>query len=112
MRIEQLYPFPWSRIVEQFERYPNAEIVFAQEEPANAGPWTYIVHRLHNLLEDIGQADRRVWYVGRPNMASPAVGLMKKHTQELESILEWALNTDVTRIPQPFRRIRQWHRSG
>ncbi|MFV0321579.1 MAG: 2-oxoglutarate dehydrogenase E1 component [Alphaproteobacteria bacterium] len=112
VRIEQLYPFPWSRIVEQFERYPNAEIVFAQEEPANAGPWTYIVHRLHNLLEDIGQADRRVWYVGRPNMASPAVGLMKKHNQELENILEWALNTDVTRIPQPFRRIRQWHRSG
>ncbi|MFV0431840.1 MAG: 2-oxoglutarate dehydrogenase E1 component [Alphaproteobacteria bacterium] len=112
VRIEQLYPFPWSRIAQQFERYPNAEIVFAQEEPANAGAWTYIYHRLRNLLEDMEQDGRKIWYIGRPNMASPAVGLMRKHNQELENIIKWAFNTDVTAIPQPFRRIRQWQRSG
>ncbi len=111
VRIEQLYPFPWSRLVHQFEKYPNAEILYVQEEPANGGAWTYIVHRLRNLLEDMEQSGRRVYYCGRRNMASPAVGLLKTHNSELEKILQWALHTKIKEIPQPFRRIRQWERS-
>lgn len=112
VRIEQLYPFPWSRLVHQFEKYENAEILYVQEEPANGGAWTYIYHRLRNLLEDMNQSHRRVYYCGRKNMASPAVGLLKTHNKELEKMLKWALHTDINDIPQPFRRIRQWERSS
>ncbi len=112
VRIEQLYPFPWSRLASQFKKYENAEILYVQEEPANGGAWTYIYHRLRNLLEDMDQSERRIYYAGRPNMASPAVGLLKVHNRELENILKWALHTNIENIPQPFRRIRQWERSN
>ncbi len=40
-RIEQLHPFPWEQLRENLDQYPNAKtIVWAQEEPLNAGAWT------------------------------------------------------------------------
>ena len=38
VRIEQLYPLPEARILEEAAKYPNLEgIVWAQEEPRNQG---------------------------------------------------------------------------
>ena len=41
-RLEQIAPFPYERIVSVVERYPNAEVVWAQEEPQNMGCWGYV----------------------------------------------------------------------
>jgi 2-oxoglutarate decarboxylase len=41
LRFERLYPIPF-RLPEVMERYPNAEIRWVQEEPANQGAWSFI----------------------------------------------------------------------
>ncbi|HBT41214.1 MAG TPA: 2-oxoglutarate dehydrogenase E1 component, partial [Rhodospirillaceae bacterium] len=33
LRVEQLYPFPHSALVEELKRFKNAEIMWCQEEP-------------------------------------------------------------------------------
>mgnify|MGYP006358270405 CR=1 FL=1 len=54
-------------------KYPNAEVVWAQDEPANQGPWPFIGLNLPDAL------DRRVRLVSRPASASTAAGSMKRH---------------------------------
>ncbi len=43
VRVEQLYPLPADEIAAELAKYPNAEVVWAQDEPANQGP--VAVHR-------------------------------------------------------------------
>ena len=59
MRVEQLYPFPAKALVAELGRFPQAEIVWAQEEPRNMGPWTFVEPNLEWVLEHVeGQASR------------------------------------------------------
>ena len=46
-RLEQLYPFPSDAVAALLGSYPRLrEVVWAQEEPQNMGPWRSIRHRL------------------------------------------------------------------
>ena len=45
-RVEQLCPFPFDYIKEDTERYCDAEITWAQEEPKNMGYWSYVKPRI------------------------------------------------------------------
>ncbi|HMT21183.1 MAG TPA: 2-oxoglutarate dehydrogenase E1 component, partial [Promineifilum sp.] len=46
VRVEQLYPFPAEEITTILDSYPNAaEVVWLQEEPANAGAWDGVCQR-------------------------------------------------------------------
>ena len=40
LRMEQLYPFPAKPLTEELSRFKQAEVVWCQEEPENAGAWT------------------------------------------------------------------------
>ena len=42
----QLSPFPYDQILRELDRYPHAELVWAQEEPKNMGAWSYVQPRL------------------------------------------------------------------
>lgn len=37
--VEQVAPWPFDLVAEQISKYPNAEVVWAQEEPKNMGTW-------------------------------------------------------------------------
>ena len=51
-RIEQLNPFPWQSLKENLDMYPNAKtIVWCQEEPLNAGAWSFTQPRIETLLK-------------------------------------------------------------
>jgi len=51
IRIEQLYPLDDLAIKQEVAKYPNAEIhIWAQEEPANMGAWTYMRGRMQQKL--------------------------------------------------------------
>ena len=104
VRVEQLYPWPKVTIQKELEKYKNAEVVWCQEEPANMGSWTFVDRRLEFLLDDIDIKAKRPFYAGRMPAASPATGLMKIHVNEQTRLVEWALNTPLGEIPQPFRR--------
>ncbi|MCZ6835864.1 MAG: 2-oxoglutarate dehydrogenase E1 component [Planctomycetota bacterium] len=80
-RIEQLYPLRIESIQRILDLYPNADMVWAQEEPENMGAWRYIEDQLREKME------LTFPYVGRDANASPAVASSKMHRQEQQRIL-------------------------
>jgi 2-oxoglutarate dehydrogenase E1 component len=91
LRIEQLYPFPKRTLEKELQRYANAEVVWCQEEPRNMGAWTFVEHRIEDALTAVKVAAKRPRYVGRPEAASPATGLYKRHNLEQAKLVEEAL---------------------
>jgi len=90
IRVEQLYPFPSSRIKEVLEPYKNVkDIIWCQEEPENQGSWFFIQR---NLLEYLSKS-QILRYAGRPASASPAVGYAVVHQKEQEALVNQALFT-------------------
>jgi 2-oxoglutarate dehydrogenase E1 component len=85
VRVEQLYPWPEREIVEQLERYPDAEVVWAQEEPGNMGARYYIRRRIEELA-----GGRAVGVVARHESPSPATGSSTVHDAEQQRLIESA----------------------
>jgi 2-oxoglutarate dehydrogenase E1 component len=86
VRIEQLYPTPVDEIKSTYALYPNAELCWVQDEPANQGPWTYIGLFLPRYMN--GQVPN---LVSRPASASPATGSAKRHAVEQADVIARAL---------------------
>jgi 2-oxoglutarate dehydrogenase E1 component len=105
VRVEQLYPWPRQTLIDTLVRYGAAEVVWCQEEPANMGAWTFVLPRLINILEELKRQPVLPSYVGRMAAASPATGLYRKHVEEQAAIVERALTGELSKLPQPFRRI-------
>ena len=91
MRLEQLYPFPKQPLIQEFERFPKAEILWCQEEPQNMGAWWFVMPRIEQALDKAGHKCQRVRYVGRPETASTATGLLSVHREEQDKIVAKAL---------------------
>ena len=72
--------------------YPNAKnIVWCQEEPLNAGAWSFVQPRIETLLNETEHHDRKhVMYAGRNPSASVATGLKASHLKEEQDLLEHA----------------------
>ena len=89
-RVEQLYPFPSDAVSETLHRYPRLrEVVWAQEEPQNMGPWRSIRHRLEEAARETTAEGVR--YVGRSWKASPSEGYPTAHQREQDRIVRLAL---------------------
>lgn len=86
-RLEQISPFPYDLIKAECAKYPNAELVWAQEEHKNQGYWTYIEPRFDTAIN----STRDLSYVGRPCSASTATGSKAQHTKELKNLLDNAM---------------------
>jgi 2-oxoglutarate dehydrogenase E1 component len=91
-RLEQLYPVPDRALGALLTRYPDAEIVWLQEEPENMGAWEFIRQPLARLA-----GDRAVRAVTRPRSSSPAEGSAGRHARNQERLLAQAWMTDVSR---------------
>jgi 2-oxoglutarate dehydrogenase E1 component len=87
MRIEQFYPWPRKSVMAVLSRFPNAELMWVQEEPKNMGGWTFADAWLELTLERMKIKAKRARYVGRPASASTAAGMMSRHMKELEAFL-------------------------
>ncbi len=90
LRVEQLYPFPAKALLDELNRFKNAEIIWCQEEPKNMGAWAFIQPYVEWVLDQMGRTNQRVRYVGRPASASTATGLMRTHLAQLAAFLEEA----------------------
>ncbi len=91
LRVEQLYPYPEKALENELKRFPNAKIVWCQEEPRNMGSWTYIREPLEEHLRRMGHGETAVRYTGRGAAAAPATGLAKKHALEQAALVDDAL---------------------
>ncbi|HUH84554.1 MAG TPA: 2-oxoglutarate dehydrogenase E1 component [Stellaceae bacterium] len=92
IRVEQLYPFPAKAIADSIGRFRAADVIWCQEEPQNMGAWTFIDRRLEQVLVELGGKSRRARYVGRPEAAATATGLLKRHTAEQAKLVDEALS--------------------
>ncbi|XP_029663293.1 2-oxoglutarate dehydrogenase, mitochondrial isoform X3 [Formica exsecta] len=87
-RMEQISPFPYDLVKKEAAKYPNAELLWSQEEHKNQGAWTYVQPRFHTALN----GTRNVIYAGRPTAASPATGSKMQHLKELKQLLDDSLS--------------------
>ena len=82
-------PIPAGDFEQVVAQYPKAkEFVWAQEEPANMGAWSFIAPWLAEALPG-GRPPR---YVGRASSASPAVGSHHAHDEEVRTFVGQALD--------------------
>jgi len=93
VRVEQLAPFPWDLVLRELRRYPDAEVVWAQEEPQNMGAFMHVLPRLQTALAAEGRPTA-VRYAGRPPSASTATGFGGQHALEQAALLKDALRLD------------------
>ncbi len=91
LRIEQFYPFPALSLVKELQRFPQAQMVWCQEEPKNQGAWTFIEPNIEWVLSRIDAAHKRPAYVGRAASASPATGLASQHKAQQTALVNDAL---------------------
>jgi 2-oxoglutarate dehydrogenase E1 component len=90
VRVEQLYPLPEDEIRAELAKYPGAQLVWAQEEPANQGGYPFIALNLPELLAASGDV-RPLYRASRRASASPAVGSSSVHEAQQREVVATAL---------------------
>ncbi|MBD3943302.1 multifunctional oxoglutarate decarboxylase/oxoglutarate dehydrogenase thiamine pyrophosphate-binding subunit/dihydrolipoyllysine-residue succinyltransferase subunit [Microbacterium sp. NEAU-LLC] len=86
VRLEQFYPAPIDELNAVVDQYPNAELVWVQDEPENQGAWPFIALEVVKHLN--GRTIRRI---SRAAAASTATGSPKVHAAEQAAIIQEAL---------------------
>ncbi|KII66745.1 2-oxoglutarate dehydrogenase, mitochondrial [Thelohanellus kitauei] len=85
-RIEQLSPFPFDLVQSEISKYPNADLMYVQEEPKNQGAYYHV----KPLIQVSCGYSKILKYSGREVSASPATGSKHRHMVEQTSLLEKA----------------------
>ena len=93
LRLEQIYPFPYSTLKEILSDTPNAEFVWCQEEPKNMGAWFFVDRKIEDVLRSFKAKFSRPSYAGRAEAASPATGSLSRHNKEQADLVNEALET-------------------
>ena len=97
VRLEQLYPWPARRDRGRCSaRYPNAEVIWAQEEPGNMGARYFARRR----IEEIADGRPPVDVVARPESPSPATGSSTVHDAEQERAARSSTSTSDADVPR------------
>ncbi len=89
LRVEQLYPFPKNALGPYLNGFSQLKkVVWLQEEPKNMGSAFFMIPRLQELLNELGQKQVSVEYVGRKEKASPATGSSLMHQEEQAQLIQ------------------------
>ncbi len=79
VRLEQIYPLDTTKLNNIISTYPNAELVWAQEEPENMGAWSFLLRSLRELP----------WKVIAPRASSaPSTGSHQAFNKEHKKLIE------------------------
>ncbi len=70
----------------ELAKYPQAELVWVQDEPENQGAWPFIA------VESLGHNLPKARVFSRPASASPATGSSKRSSDELRLVLDRAFD--------------------
>lgn len=81
VRVEQLYPLPFTQLEKLQARYAGATWFWVQEEPQNMGAASYLKMQLRSINFGV---------ISRQPSASTATGYNKIHTKEQTEIIETA----------------------
>ncbi|VAW33440.1 2-oxoglutarate dehydrogenase E1 component [hydrothermal vent metagenome] len=93
IRVEQLYPFPRTLLIQCLENYKNIkDVIWCQEEPINQGAWFQIRHHLQHCVKHHTHGDRPLYFAGRHGSPSPAVGSHRAHIQQQNQLVKDAIS--------------------
>ena len=86
VRLEQLYPFPETQLKSIFNKYgKDCKYVWAQEEPLNMGPWSYILRKWEYS---------KIVCFSREESGSPASGSPKvferRHQEIIKKVMSYS----------------------
>ena len=84
VRLERLYPLPPISLPAMSAQYPDAEIRWVQEEPANQGGWSFIAMNAPSMI------NRAITCISRPASSAPAVGTHQRHEEDQRILIESA----------------------
>ncbi|KJE89866.1 hypothetical protein CAOG_01282 [Capsaspora owczarzaki ATCC 30864] len=87
VRLEQLSPFPFQLVHDQVEMYPNADVMWVQEDPRNMGAWFHFQPRFAVLYPG-----RPLLYAGRNTSAAAATGFCRLSQAEEQLLLNDAFD--------------------
>ncbi len=105
IRLEQLYPLPFTQIQEILGCYPpGTPVYWVQEEPSNMGAW-YFMKVKWDEFELCRNWPLQV--ISRPESASPSTGSKKTHQIEQEELIKAALGTPLRKIAKAQPTVRQ-----
>jgi 2-oxoglutarate dehydrogenase E1 component len=85
--LEQISPFPYSQVMEDLKKYPNADVMWCQEEPLNMGAWSYVEPRMLTALRKGMKDGREITYHGRKPEAAPGTGFAGQHGKEITKFM-------------------------
>ncbi|KAG5643626.1 hypothetical protein DXG03_000593 [Asterophora parasitica] len=92
-RIEQISPFPYDLLTPHLDQYPNADLLWCQEEPLNNGAWSYVGPRIYTAASQTQHHKGKYpYYAGRGPTSSVATGSKAQHKKEIKQFLETAFN--------------------
>jgi len=86
VRVEQFYPLPVDEVNKVVSQYPDADLVWTQDEPENQGAWPFISLELSKRVHGRG-----ISVASRQASASPATGSNKRSAQEQAALIDQAL---------------------
>ena len=108
-RLEQISPFPYDlvsgltnrltftatdfavQLTAHLDKYPNADILWCQEEPLNNGAWTYVGPRILTAANETEHHKGKYpLYAGREPTSSVATGSKTIHKKQIEQFLATA----------------------
>ena len=91
LRLEQIYPFPETELLDVLAPYTNLEdAVWCQEEPMNQGAWYSSQHHMRRVIHR-HKVDVYLRYIGRDATAAPAAGYMALHVEQQDKFINEAL---------------------
>jgi len=86
VRLERIYPLPGVSLPAMARQYPEADLRWVQEEPANQGAWSFIALNVPGLV------NRGISCVSRPASSAPAVGTHQRHEEDQKVLIISAFN--------------------
>ncbi|KXN84600.1 2-oxoglutarate dehydrogenase, mitochondrial, partial [Leucoagaricus sp. SymC.cos] len=93
-RVEQISPFPYDLVAPHLDNYPNADLLWCQEEPMNNGAWSYIGPRIYTAASQTQYHKGKFpYYAGREPTSSVATGSKSQHKKEIEAFINTAFDT-------------------
>jgi len=97
--LEELAPFPLSEVAAELSRFTEVEgIAWVQEEPANAGAWSFVQAHLADMVRfsDAGARTGGLDLLSRPSSATTAIGVSSLHKVQ-QANLEASIKDLITR---------------
>ncbi len=90
VRVERLYPFPVAQMEVEAKKYPNANLLWVQDEPANQGAWPHVALSTTEAIGGTAVDGRVLRRISRRASASPATGNHHLHEDEAKALLDEA----------------------